>query len=143
MLTRIISAAAALCLLAVVVSLGSTAIGIAVFVMAVIAIREFYKALSNGGFKPVYPVGYLACLPLLFLAFGGPAAGLTGAGNDPANSADPLAIILTLLAAAAFILLIALFCLLVFSRRPVYSVRYCRYHPWHHIYRVPVFLCLH
>ncbi len=107
MKTRIISAIVAIGLLAVVTYLGSMAIGIAVFALSLIGMHEFYKALSKGGFNPVYPAGYLACLPLLYLAFAGSIpslSGLTGAGNA-----------LTALAAGAFLLLVFLFCLLIFS----------------------------
>jgi len=68
MKTRIISALAAIVLLAVVVYLGRTAIGLAVFVLALIAIYEFGKALERGSFRPVFSLGYISCLPLLYLA---------------------------------------------------------------------------
>lgn len=68
MKTRIISAAAAIMLLALVVYMGETAIGLAVFVLALAGIREFDMALEKVGFKPVYVISYLACLPLLYIA---------------------------------------------------------------------------
>lgn len=68
MKTRIISAAAAIILLAGVVYLGRVAIGVVIFALALIAVYEFYKALENGGFKPVYVLGYLSCLPLLYIS---------------------------------------------------------------------------
>lgn len=114
MKTRIISAAAAIAVLAAVVYLGRLAIGIAIFVLAVIGIYEFFKALSKSGYKPVFSAGYLACLPLLYLAFAEPINGAAGTGGG-INSADRLAVVLTLAAAAAFILIVVLFCLLIFS----------------------------
>lgn len=107
MRTRVISAAAAIGLLAVITYLGSLAIGIAVFALSLIGMHEFYKALSKGGFSPVYPVGYLACLPLLYLAFAGSMPGLSGVMDTGAA--------LTAVAAGAFLLLVLLFCLLIFS----------------------------
>jgi phosphatidate cytidylyltransferase len=111
MKTRIISGAAAIGLLALVVYLGSTAIGIAIFFLAVIGIYEFYKALSKGGFKPVYTVGFLACLPLLALALDGTVKGSGGTGSGPQGAS----LALTAVAAGVFILVVFLFCLLIFS----------------------------
>lgn len=68
MKTRFISAAAAIVLLALVVYMGETAIGLAVFVLALAGIREFDRALEKVGFKPVYVISYLSCLPLLYIA---------------------------------------------------------------------------
>jgi phosphatidate cytidylyltransferase len=107
MKTRIISAVVAIVLLAAVAYLGSMAIGIAVFALSVAGMYEFYKALSKGGFNPVYPAGYLACLPLLYLAFAGSMPGLSGVIG--ASTA------LNVVAAGAFLLLVFLFCLLIFS----------------------------
>jgi phosphatidate cytidylyltransferase len=107
MKTRIISAVAAIGLLAAVTYLGSLAIGIAIFVLSLAGIYEFYKALSKGGFNPFYPAGYLACLPLLYLAFAGSIPDLAGMPGTEAA--------LTAVAAGAFLLLVFLFCLLIFS----------------------------
>lgn len=106
MKTRVISAAAAIVLLAVIVYLGGVAIGIAVSILAFIGIHEFYKALSKGGYKPVYALGYISCLPLVYAALSGmlPVRFLLGS-QDVA------------LAAAVFVfaLLVVLFCLVMFS----------------------------
>lgn len=66
---RIISAAAALLLLALIMFLGREAFGAAVFIIAAAGIHEFYGAMERGGYKPVKTIGYLSCLPLLYLSF--------------------------------------------------------------------------
>jgi phosphatidate cytidylyltransferase len=99
MKTRIISAVAAVMLLAGIVYLGRTAIGLAVFVLALIAIYEFGKALEKGGFKPVFAFGYLSCLSLLYLAF---------EDNLPKMTQVETAM-------GVFLLLTALFCIVLFS----------------------------
>lgn len=104
MKVRIISAAVAIALLAVIVYLGGQAIGTAVFVIALIGMFEFYRALEKGGYKPVYAAGYISCLPLLYIAFSGVLQNAAGA-----------AALLSTLAAGAFFLLIILFGLLIFS----------------------------
>ncbi len=107
MRTRIISAAVAIVLLAAVVYMGSLAIGLAVFVLAAAGIYEFYRALEKGGFKPVYAAGFIACLPLLYLAVSGAYPDTAGTkGADTALSA---------LAIGLFMMLVMLFCLLIFS----------------------------
>ena len=68
MKTRVISATVAIILLALVVYMGETAIGLAVFVLALAGVHEFGKALEKVGFKPVYILSYISCLPLLYLA---------------------------------------------------------------------------
>jgi len=103
MKVRIISAAVAIALLAAVVYMGSQAIGVAVFIIALIGIYEFYRALGKGGFKPVYPAGMIACLPLLYIA-------VSGILPDAAGAAS----LLNALAIGAFLLLVFLFCLLIF-----------------------------
>ena len=107
MKTRIISAAAAIVLLAAITYLGRPAIGIAVFVLSLVGMYEFYKALSKGGFNPVYSAGYAACLPLLYLAVSRWIPGLSGLEGTGAA--------LTAVAAGVFLLLVLLFCLLIFS----------------------------
>lgn len=104
MKVRIISAAVAIVLLTVIVYLGSQAIGTAIFVLAVIGMYEFYRALAKGGYKPVYAAGFTACLPLLYIAFSGELPDTAGAIS-----------LLTALAIGVFALLVLLFCLLIFS----------------------------
>lgn len=106
MKTRMISAAVAIVLLAAVVYMGSLAIGLAVFILALFGIYEFYRALAKGGFKPVYPAGFLACLPLLYLAGSGMLPDVAGTVGADA--------ILRGVAIGVFVLLVLLFCLLIF-----------------------------
>ena len=67
MATRIISAAAGLAILAVVMVLPKVALGAAVFVVAVLGLYEFYGAMEKRGFNPFKPIGYVLCLPLLYI----------------------------------------------------------------------------
>lgn len=107
MKTRIISAIVAIVLLAAIVYMGSVAIGLAVFILALIGIYEFYRALAKGGFKPIYAAGFLACLLLLYLAVSGTLPDISGAMGD--NAA------LLTVAMGVFVLLVLLFSLLIFS----------------------------
>lgn len=106
MKTRIISAAVAIILLAAVVYLGETAIGIAVSLLAFLAMTEFNNALCKGGYRPVKAISYISCLPLLYIALRNilPSGSLI-------EDED------ILLAAALFIfaLILVLFCVLMFS----------------------------
>ena len=107
MKTRIVSAVAAIALLAVVVYLGSLAIGLAIFVLAITGIYEFYKALEKGGFKPVHIVGYLSCLSLLIPV-------ISSLFSDGAGIADADTMMISA-ALGVFAILAVLFCLLIFS----------------------------
>lgn len=113
MRTRVISAAAAIVLLAGVVYLGRVAIGLAIFVLALIAIYEFDRALEKGGFKPVYVLGYLSCLPLLYLTVADlfPKSFTQSAAASPAP-ADNMVLEAAL---GIFLLLTVLFCFILFS----------------------------
>lgn len=102
MKTRVISSAAAIVLLAAIVYMGRLAIGVAVFILAAAGIYELFKALSKDGLKPVYAVGYLACLPLLYLAVSDKLPQIAGT-------------ILPAVAIGVFALLVLLFCLLIFA----------------------------
>lgn len=113
MKTRVISAIVAIVLLIAVLRLGETATGIAVFVLAAMAMWEFCMALEKGGFRPAKAVSLAACLPLLYIALSGmlpPSAVLRGEGVAFAS------------AVFAFCLLVALFCLLMFSNGK-YSIK--------------------
>ncbi len=107
MKTRIISAAVALVLLAGIMYLGGAAVGLAIFVLALVGIHEFYNALGKAGLRPVYFLGYLSCLVLLLPV----AAGLI-AGNMNAMSAANTLMIAAML---VFSLLVVLFCMMMFS----------------------------
>ncbi len=128
MKTRILSAAVAIVLLAGVMYLGSTAVGLAIFVLALVGIHEFYNALEKAGFKPVYQLGYISCLLLLYPVVSswtesGMKAMLGGASASPGGM-NALVIGMstltggnTLVIAAMFVfaLIVVLFCLMMFS----------------------------
>jgi len=105
---RIISAAAAIAVLAAVICLGREAVGIAVFIIALAGINEFYGALHKGGYKPVWTAGYLSCLPLLYLAF---ADGKT----DIMHSFDPSSLAALVILLFIFLLFVALFGVIIFT----------------------------
>jgi phosphatidate cytidylyltransferase len=106
MKTRIISGAAAIILLAAVVYVGRIAIGLAVFLLAAIGVYEFYRALEKGGFKPVYAAGFLSSLTLIYPAVSGAIPGFGQASGGKALIAA---------LAVVFVLVVVLFCLLMFS----------------------------
>jgi phosphatidate cytidylyltransferase len=103
---RVISAAVVIAILAAVICLGETAIGIAVFLLTVMAVWEFGKALEKGGYRPVKAVSFAACIPVLYIALSGilPPAAVIG-GDD----------VLTAAAVFIFAVLLSLFCFLMFS----------------------------
>jgi len=107
MKTRVISAVVAIAVLLGVVYLGGTAIGIAVFLLSMGAIYEFYKALEKINIKPVYAAGYISCLSLLFLTFLDKLSFLKEAvdGQLPVISVF----------AWLFLLMVVFFCLIMFS----------------------------
>lgn len=108
MKTRIISGVAALALLAAVMLLGREAIGLAVFVLALLGIHEFYGAARNGGYNPVYPLGYIACLPMLYPAVSGNSLAVL-LESIPLNLLETISLLL-------FVLIVIAFCLMIFSR---------------------------
>ena len=106
MKTRIISAATALVLLAVIMVLGREALGLAVSILAIIGIHEFYGAMESSGYKPIKLIGYLSCLSLLYLTF-----------RDKINP-DGLTFVFIPskgLSLAMFLVILALFCILIFQ----------------------------
>ncbi len=104
MKTRIISAAVAIVVLAGVMYLGSTAVGLAIFILALIGIHEFYNALEKIGFKPIYPIGYFSCLALLY-----PVISALLQVNIKTNA------VLLFAAMFTFAFIVLLFCLMMFS----------------------------
>ena len=107
MKTRIISGAAALALLAVVMILGSEAIGLAVFGLALLGIYEFYNAARSGGYNPVQVLGYIACLPMLYPALTGRSPFIM-LQSSPLNLVEYISLLL-------FLLIVLVFCLMIFS----------------------------
>jgi phosphatidate cytidylyltransferase len=108
MKTRIISGAAALALLAVVMLSGSVALGVAVFGLALLGIYEFYNAARSGGYNPVYVLGYIACLPLLYPALTGRSL-YTLPGSIQLNLLESISLLI-------FLLIVLVFCLMIFSK---------------------------
>lgn len=106
MKTRIISAVAALILLAVIMFLGREALGVAVFLIALIGIHEFYGAMESGGYKPIKPVGYISCLSLLYLCF----RDLINAGGAAFGFITFQGLSLTM-----FLVIVAVFCVMIFK----------------------------
>lgn len=70
MKTRIISAVIGLVLLFAVVLSGKYLLGIGIFILALIGVHEFYNAIGKAGYKPVRIIGYISCLPILFIGMG-------------------------------------------------------------------------
>lgn len=65
--TRVFSSVVGLILLAAVLVLGREALGIVVFGMSLIGIKEFYSAISNAGYRPVRIIGYMSCILVLII----------------------------------------------------------------------------
>lgn len=107
MKTRIISGAAALLLLAAVMALGGRAIGLAVFGLALLGIYEFYGAARKGGYNPVYVLGFIACLPMLYPAVTGKNT-FTLPGSGQLNMAEGISLLV-------FLLIVLAFCIMIFS----------------------------
>jgi phosphatidate cytidylyltransferase len=101
MKTRIISAVAAIAVLAAIIYLGRAAVGIAVFMLSLVAVYEFFGAMKKGGFRPVTILGYLSCLPLLYYAY----TGFSGGGQA------------TVFSVIIFVFMVVLFCLAVFKNK--------------------------
>lgn len=65
MKTRIISGAVAFIILFVIMQLPPFFLGIGIFIASLVALREFYHCVMNGGFNPVKFSGYLICTVIL------------------------------------------------------------------------------
>lgn len=63
------SAAVGLALLFIVMWAGQIVLGLAVFLLSVIALWEFYTAIENAGYKPIKIMGYLTSVPAVFFGF--------------------------------------------------------------------------
>lgn len=99
MKVRIISGAVAIALLVTIVLLPAEVLGVAVFILALAGVHEFYGAVSRGGYRPVKAVGYLACIPLLVIGLSGNKALVPGIGT--ANAAAYLSFCAFVLLAVA------------------------------------------
>lgn len=69
MKTRIISGVIGLCVLATVLWAGKLVLSIALSLVCLTALYEFYKSISNAGYKPIKLPGYLSVFLLFFLGF--------------------------------------------------------------------------
>lgn len=107
---RILSAVLAIALIVAVILAGKLAIGITVFLLALIGILEFYRALGKGGFKPIYPAGILSCLFLLYIVIIFNIPDNAGSGAISGGYA-----VLRGAALGLFALIVFSFCLLIFS----------------------------
>ena len=73
---RVLSSIIGLSLLIAVVLLGEAALGVVVFLIALIGIHEFYQSLEHAGYKPVKIAGYISCLPVLLIGLKGRIAAI-------------------------------------------------------------------
>ncbi len=104
---RIITAVIGLALLVTVASFGHIALGIAVFILALAGMSEFYGVVSNVGYKPVKFIGYLSCTVILFISMNG-RMGRINFYMDLFKSINYFSF-------AIFILLVLLFCYAIFQ----------------------------
>jgi phosphatidate cytidylyltransferase len=66
--TRFLSSVVGLALLFAIVLSGQIGLLIAVIIIALIGIAEFYKSVANIGYRPIRVIGYLSCISLLFIS---------------------------------------------------------------------------
>ncbi len=64
---RVASAVVGLIMLVAVVWAGEIALGLAVFVLSIVALNEFYASFETAGYRPVKLVGYISCLPIVLI----------------------------------------------------------------------------
>lgn len=69
--TRIVSGIIGALLLITVISFGKIALGIAVFLLALLGVNEFYDAAANAGYKPIKAIGFIACAGILLIGLNG------------------------------------------------------------------------
>lgn len=69
--TRVISSLVGLVMLGIVVWSGYIVLGVSIFILSLIGITEFYNAVENIGYKPIRIIGYVSCVPVLFISFNG------------------------------------------------------------------------
>ena len=68
---RVISAIVGLILLGVFVLSNQIVLGVGVFLLAIAGMYEFYNAVSNAGYRPIRTIGYISCVPILFMGLNG------------------------------------------------------------------------
>ncbi len=71
MKTRVVSGIIAFLLLIAVVLSGQAVFAVVLFILAVIGMREFFKAVEQTGYKTVRIIGYLACIAVLLAGLNG------------------------------------------------------------------------
>jgi len=101
LLTRIISSVVGLALLVLIVLSHQIVLGISAFIFSLIGIYEFYAALSKQGHKPIKPIGYIACLPVLLV-------GIFGLSDRVGNFTDVIRVLNYFLMAVYAVIIILL-----------------------------------
>jgi len=69
--TRVLSGIVLAIMLLVIVISGQVVFGVAIFLLALIGINEFYSSVTTAGYKPVRILGYLSCLSILLIGMQG------------------------------------------------------------------------
>lgn len=64
--TRVLSSIVGLILIIGAIVISKETFAIAVFLLALLGIHEYYSSMNNIGYRPVKPVGYILCLIILF-----------------------------------------------------------------------------
>jgi len=103
--TRIISGVIGFLLLIAVVLSPQIVLGVAVSIMALMALYEFFRAVSHAGCKPVKTLGYLSCIPLLLI-------GVTGYGDDSSRLdwlSKPNILLFSIFVMMLFLLMVTVF----------------------------------
>lgn len=67
--TRIISSMIGLILIIGAIIISSKTFAVAVFLLALLGIHEFYTSMNNLGYKPVKPIGYVLCVLIIMAGF--------------------------------------------------------------------------
>lgn len=66
MRVRVLSSVVGLILL-IAITINQQVLSVTIFLLSLIGLYEFYYVFSKDGYKPVKTLGYLACLPLIFI----------------------------------------------------------------------------
>jgi len=106
---RVISAVVGIVLLVAVILLGPEVFGVAMSIMALIGLYEFYNSVSSAGFRPIRTVGYISCIPLFLIGIG---AGFSWVGSIFTYS-EPIKVFFL----GLFIVVLVLFSLIVFQHK--------------------------
>ena len=67
--TRILSSVIGLLLLIGAVIISKETLALAIFILSIFGIHEFYSSMSNIGYKPIKPIGYVLCFIILLTGF--------------------------------------------------------------------------